>query len=335
MKKIYIPLLNKIPLHLQFQNCKTIIGDYQFILGGECKEADYVVILENILKPLQIRCNPGNVLLFTGEPPSVKSYPHDFLSQFAHIYTCQQNLSSMSNTTITYPALPWMLSCNFYDDSNTSHNRFNYFDPISHENRLNKICLFTSNKKFCKGHCDRIHFALELKKRLPDVVDIFGSGFEQVNNKVDELARYKYSIVIENSSYPYYWSEKLADTLLAETVPLYFGDPLIHQLFSADEVLDIDIFNIDEAVEKVNQLLNSNYYDEHEDFIVSAKEKVLYEYNMFPRIVKFVELIKSNVEPTQDITIYPQKAGLFVGYRTALRKKMCQKLPYYIIKHIL
>ena len=58
-------------------------------------------------------------------------------------------------------------------------------------------------------------------------VDCFGRGIRQVNSKQEAIAPYRFSIAMENAAADHYFSEKLVDCVLLETIPIYFGWPSI------------------------------------------------------------------------------------------------------------
>jgi len=50
--------------------------------------------------------------------------------------------------------------------------------------------------------------------------------------KVNFIKPYKFVVAFENSSYPGYISEKLTDPMLVNSIPIYWGNPLIHKDFN-------------------------------------------------------------------------------------------------------
>ena len=54
-----------------------------------------------------------------------------------------------------------------------------------------------------------------------------------IEDKFDALIGYKYHLALENSVIPDYWTEKLADSLLAWCKPIYYGCPNINDYFSS------------------------------------------------------------------------------------------------------
>lgn len=79
-------------------------------------------------------------------------------------------------------------------------------------------------------------------------VDCYGKGINPIESKLDGLGKYAFSIAMENVQEDFYFSEKLIDCLLSDTVPIYWGCPAITALFdergmilfsSLDELADI------------------------------------------------------------------------------------------------
>ena len=81
-------------------------------------------------------------------------------------------------------------------------------------------------------------------------------------NKPKFLSDYKFSMAFENISYPGYTTEKLHDAMAMNTIPIYWGDPLVHLDFNLKSFINVSSFpTMDEAVEygiKVDQ--DNNLY---------------------------------------------------------------------------
>ncbi len=54
------------------------------------------------------------------------------------------------------------------------------------------------------------------------------TDISRANNKYKILDQYKFNICAENSIEPYYTTEKLAQAMIPNTIPIYVGDPLLH-----------------------------------------------------------------------------------------------------------
>lgn len=72
--------------------------------------------------------------------------------------------------------------------------------------------------------------AAEALLKQPDV-DCFGKGIREIPGKAEAIAPYRFSVAMENAAGDYYFSEKLIDCLLLETIPVYYGCPGISDLF--------------------------------------------------------------------------------------------------------
>lgn len=87
-----------------------------------------------------------------------------------------------------------------------------------------KLCsMVTSDKKFTPLQRYRCHVADTLRSQG---VDIYGYG-NHIATKLEGLADYMFSVAIENSCQPGYFTEKLLDCIAVGTIPVYHGDPYI------------------------------------------------------------------------------------------------------------
>jgi hypothetical protein len=73
--------------------------------------------------------------------------------------------------------------------------------------------------------------------------------------KLDYLAGYKFTIAFENSSYPGYTTEKIANALHAGSVPIYWGNPLISRDYNPKRFVNVHQFDsFESVVERVIEL---------------------------------------------------------------------------------
>lgn len=103
-------------------------------------------------------------------------------------------------------------------------------------NKTKLVSMITSNKKYCEGHIKRIAIANQLK----DHVDLFGRGFNAIQNKEEGLDDYMFSVAIENDQYAGYFTEKIIDCFATGTIPVYLGDPKIYRYFNPDGIIILD-----------------------------------------------------------------------------------------------
>lgn len=111
--------------------------------------------------------------------------------------------------------------------------------------KTRNMSLIASAKRRLPGHRLR-HETVDALRRDGVEADILGRGYRPIPDKETGLLAYRYSIVVENAREENYFTEKLVDAMLCETVPIYWGAPNIAEFFdpegmivctSADEIL--------------------------------------------------------------------------------------------------
>ena len=96
--------------------------------------------------------------------------------------------------------------------------------------------LIASAKRKQEGHKLR-HALIDALAGQKHSIEIMGRGFKPFEVKSDGLAPYRYSVVIENVREPSYFTEKLIDAFLCETIPIYWGAPDISRYFNTDGMI--------------------------------------------------------------------------------------------------
>jgi hypothetical protein len=118
--------------------------------------------------------------------------------------------------------------------------------------------LLRSKTKFCNfvvsnPHCEIRNKFFELLNQYKRV-DSAGSHLNNMGftlpkeehlffkAKLEFQRAYKFSIAFENSAYPGYLTEKILDPMLAYSLPIYWGDPLVHQDFNPKSFINAAAF---------------------------------------------------------------------------------------------
>lgn len=88
-----------------------------------------------------------------------------------------------------------------------------------------RMCsLIASAKRDSVGHKLR-HRIVDWARDTSQDIEVMGRGYTAFEHKADGLAPFRYSVVIENVREKNYFSEKLVDAVLCNTVPIYWGCP--------------------------------------------------------------------------------------------------------------
>lgn len=115
------------------------------------------------------------------------------------------------------------------------------------------LSLIASAKKRLKGHKMR-HKCVKWMRAKGTDVDVMGGGYQRFDVKADGLARYRFSVVIENSREENYFTEKIIDALLCRTVPIYWGCPNIGDYFDTSGMIVCeDMESLQQAIATVNE----------------------------------------------------------------------------------
>ena len=139
-----------------------------------------------------------------------------------------------------------------------------------------KLCsIITSTKNFTSGHNLRHYITNNITENNLKV-DLYGEGFiplkcsetkafdknhtarHESNEKIKGLKDYMFSIIIENTKKDYYFTEKLIDSFLTGTVPIYYGCPSIGNIFNTKGMIIID--NVDDCLSALKKI-NKNKYE--------------------------------------------------------------------------
>lgn len=300
---------------------KGIWGNCQFFVDTDIDECDFWAVYDNVLRPETTRCPPENTLLITGEPPSIKAYSPRFLAQFAQVLTCQRGLKH-PHITYSQQALPWMVGCRYTTESGWEPSYSKDYDELSALPTVPKtklLSVLTSDKAGTLGHQRRLAFVDALRRHFGSEIDVFGRGIRPVADKWDAIAPYKYHVVIENSEYPDYWTEKLTDALLADAYPLYAGCPNIGDYFAADTLTPLSLSDFDAALAAVAGAMQSDRYEASAAARLAAKDLALNRYNLFAVLAEKAQVASRTGTP-QVLHIRPSRQPRFASVRAALQR---------------
>lgn len=255
-------------------------GNCEFISDPHCRDYDWLVVLDDIPRSLAghkeiLVCPASNTLLVTSEPSSVTKYGKAFAAQFAKILTSQEEDALPHPDAMRSPTGNIWFYGKSYDEISATTS-------IPKSQLVSTVC--SSKRQPHTMHARRYDFTQRLKADIPEM-EIFGHGVRYIENKYEALDPYKFHLVIENHHSPYLWTEKLADTFLACSVPIYCGCKNVFDYFPEDSLIQIDIDDYDNALQTIRSLLLSEgEYERRLDAILEARRRVLTTYN-FPAMI--------------------------------------------------
>jgi len=295
------------PLLRQTPDSKGIWNGCQFYVDQDIEDCDYWVVYEGVLETEKALCSPENTLLITAEPFSAH-YPPKFLAQFKTVATFHRDIKH-PNVIYTQPGLPWHVGRRVINGKNVSFSKdYNELKAIKHFEKDKVISVISSDKAFYPGHVKRLKFVRKLARQKHFDIDIFGRGINDIEDKWDAIARYKYNIAIENSTYPDYFTEKLTDAFLGGSYPFYYGCTNIFDYFPKGSLTLIDINNFEKAIETIDNSIRNKFYEKSIKKIQAARDLVLDKYNIFPLITDLINSIQPKESKDQElVTIEPAR----------------------------
>ena len=123
-----------------------------------------------------------------------------------------------------------------------------------------------------------------------------------IENKIEFLSSYKFSIAMENSEGDGYSSEKIIDSFLSGTIPIYYGDYMIDEYINPNSYILIkgeqDIQEKIEYIKKIDnnkklyrKILNQNVFINSDISKKIEKSKDNFIYHIFKQDKKLARRI--------------------------------------------
>lgn len=289
------------PMIRQTPRCSSRWGDAVFLWDERVGEADHLVVTEGITEPVECWVDPERTLLVLMEPPSVRRYDPRFAAQFAKVVTVHEMLEH-PNRILGQPGSPWHVGM-----STRKWHRLPYgaaeagrvpptkgyddFAALDVADKPRELSVIASAKRISPGHVRRVDFVQRLLTHFGDRIDLFGAGFYiegrghvDLVDKMDGILPYKYHVVIENSQWPHYFTEKLTDCFLCGAMPIYHGCPNIHDYYPKESLIRIDIGDPEGAVAIIEEAIATDAFGRGREALAEARDLTLNRYNLYPMV---------------------------------------------------
>ena len=270
------------------------LKNYKFHVNKEIEKADFWFVLEDLPSNTEnCKVPKNNVIYLNNETSFRKDYffqpfMQKYLEQFQEVHSCY--LSSHKQIKNSMPFLPWMIHANHGDIifDKTSYN-FQYFQELNKLEKKKQISVICSSKIHTENHFLRVEFLKILKSHFGSQLDWYGNGVNEIQRKHEGILDYKYHIVLENESRNNLISEKIFDSMLGLSVPIYYGAPNIAEYFNENSLHTIDINNAAKSIEIIEDIIKNDQYEQTLNYLIESKNKVLTQYNFVNRIVNIIE----------------------------------------------
>jgi len=226
---------------------------------------------------------------------------------------CVKILWTGENVRPNFNFCDYALSFDYFDDPRNlrwpqyAHNngsllrsdriKFRNTDVDGQLARKTRFCNFLYSNAGCQTRNDFFKLLSEYKE-----VDSGGSVLNNLGRRVDDklefLSHYKFTIAFENASSEGYVTEKIADPLSVYSVPIYWGNPRVAEDFNPGCFINAhDYGSLRELVERVAAV------DRDDDLYLQHLRAPCFPGNVLPRscrpeyLVDFLEMVFSDRQP--------------------------------------
>jgi hypothetical protein len=236
-------------------------------------DADYIIVQDGSTEKIE---NINKVIFFGREPKHVKLY--DWSDKNCYKFYHHEF------GTCWLPVTWWV-------DLSYDKLKKNVF------NKSKKFSIIDSGKSSLQGHQNRLNLINNYLLKYKNSADLYGWINDKPLPPRDKslgLIDYKYTLAIENGSTDFYFSEKITDSIICETMPIYWGCKKIDKFLPKGSYYQIDIYD-NVVIDKIYEVINSDYREQNLKSLIEAKELILDKYNIWPTIRSSISDNKNNL----------------------------------------
>lgn len=174
------------------------------------------------------------------EPPSIKNTTEAIIknqNKFDIIFAWNNDILNKCTNSVLFP----FGSCWIKDEDQKVHEK------------TKEISIIASVKRQTMGHNLRHNI---IQSNIMNL-DLFGNGYNPIEDKITALKDYRFSLIIENEKIDNWFTEKIIDCLTTGTIPVYWGCPNIDDYFDTRGFIIVD--SIEDLIIKKNMLNKTTY----------------------------------------------------------------------------
>lgn len=183
-------------------------------------------------------------------------------------YKCHRIFFGGENIRADWDICDYVFDFDFYDNNPRQKRwplwaywpleQINQHKSFNHINDKKKFCCMVVSNPNCKERNLFFDKLSEYKK-----VDSGGRFLNNIGlpieNKMEFIKDYKFVIAFENSSFPGYTTEKLIEPLIVNSIPIYWGNPVVGKDFNTNSFINIEnVSQFDAAIHKIIELDNDD-----------------------------------------------------------------------------
>jgi GR25 family glycosyltransferase involved in LPS biosynthesis len=243
-------------------------GRWGSLLVTDDEDADLVAVVNHPLDAGET-VDPARTIVFQMEPSSTVAHwgswsapdPSEFLQVRDHAHFPNN--------------VEWQLSLG-YEQLKTLEIK-----------KTKALSTVTSGLDALPGQQMRVAFIRHLQECGTDI-DVFGRDTRPLERKDEGLLPYRYTFAAENSSEPNYFTEKIADAILAECLCFYWGCPNLGDYLPADAFIPLPLDDFERSREAIERAIADGEWERRLPAIREAKRRLLDELQFFPTLERVV-----------------------------------------------
>lgn len=291
-------------------NSSVTAADHWFVVDGQLPEDSVCRASTVSFLSAEHIWGPGHF----SESAAYRAY----LGQFDHIHTTQDLF--WTQTTFAPPFLPWMINANHGPGVVSAHARdISYLASLDQLPKTETLSVICSNKTASAGHRLRLRFVEALASELGDSLHWYGNGVRSMPEKWDAIAPYRFHLALENQSTNGCFSEKLYDSFLGLSMPIYWGAPDLGKYFDADSFVPIDVRDLKGSLARITQAIDEEWDRARAAAVKASRDRVLDDYNVYKRIARIAQTLSTTPSSPRDITLTAPPADPTLGQKIAMR----------------
>ena len=223
----------------------------------------------------ELSINPYNILII--QEPNQLFGLHDWTIENSHYFSCiltwGQNILDKCENALLLPFGTTYLHSN------------NIYKTLANQEKKFELSFICGKKQLIEGH----FFRHKIYNKQQEIVSIPLKWYYTYDGPKDIFFETSmFHLAIENSKNKNYFTEKIVDTFITKTIPIYWGCPNIEDYFDKRGFFTFE--TEDEVINLINNLTEKDY-EERKEYIVFNYQKAIYWAEYFMRFKSLLQEI--------------------------------------------
>lgn len=308
-----------------------VVGDVSLTFGLDIPDdTDVLIVFNRASFSVETTLPKARTVFVAAEPDVIHPYSRRFLNQFGLVLTTTPkplNTEKWLRSTCWY----WFAGVNFSTTGDAPPLRdHDWFSALEIPPKVDKISIVTSTKSHTEYHRKRLRFVETLIEKIPEHLEIYGRGFQSIDDKADAMLPCQYHLAIENGDGPHSWTEKLVDPWLCWAFPFYAGCDNVQDYFPRESFDYLNLEQPEQEAERMIRDIQNGRWKTALPAITQARQRVLDQHNLMILIGELATAAAQAPSPVQS-----SKSRRYIwSERSLLPEKGCRgSLPEWVFRN--